>query len=367
LHPAGAEAVCADATAAALDLLAQLGCDIGGSGGGCSSGIDGIDGLSLGLAQPHHHYHQPHLQQQQHHTGSYTQHANPYNHTGYGSAPAALNSSQPLLGRPIANGPQAYAACVRNGHHGGGGSGSFFVPTAEGYEFGAGWSGGNVPVAYPVSEPEPESAAVVNLLGSAGANALGHTRTHAHKHTRTRVHAQVPSHSAPPGSNGGASVGGMWSPTLLRHGSHPDVVLGGGGAGGAGGQLPIRRSHRASRENLPRPVVAVLKRWMFSHVAHPYPTEPEKSTICQAGAVACFLLVLVVLAALGVCGLGAAAVCQGGFGVLHAVPYIACILGEAAAARVGEVCVRACRAVLCSLGRMGAQGVHWHTHTYACA
>ncbi|GAX78209.1 hypothetical protein CEUSTIGMA_g5651.t1 [Chlamydomonas eustigma] len=41
-------------------------------------------------------------------------------------------------------------------------------------------------------------------------------------------------------------------------------------------------SRRRQRENLPKGAVAYLKRWLFCHVTHPYPTEQEKSDLAQS-------------------------------------------------------------------------------------
>ncbi|KAI5787028.1 homeobox KN domain-containing protein, partial [Peziza echinospora] len=36
------------------------------------------------------------------------------------------------------------------------------------------------------------------------------------------------------------------------------------------------------RGNLPKPVTDMLRAWLSSHVAHPYPTEEEKIQLCDA-------------------------------------------------------------------------------------
>jgi hypothetical protein len=41
---------------------------------------------------------------------------------------------------------------------------------------------------------------------------------------------------------------------------------------------------RKSRENLPKDSVRIMKRWLFQHITHPYPTEADKTALMQVGA-----------------------------------------------------------------------------------
>ena len=50
------------------------------------------------------------------------------------------------------------------------------------------------------------------------------------------------------------------------------------GMGGGGGSETKRQ-----RENLPRTAVHLMQHWLYQHVAHPYPSEPEKQSMAQVG------------------------------------------------------------------------------------
>lgn len=61
-------------------------------------------------------------------------------------------------------------------------------------------------------------------------------------------------------------------------GTRRKASVGADGAGGGDGATT-----KKCRENLPRQSVTQLKMWMYEHIFHPYPTEPEKSALLQVG------------------------------------------------------------------------------------
>ncbi|MEW5304041.1 MAG: hypothetical protein WDW36_006676 [Sanguina aurantia] len=49
-----------------------------------------------------------------------------------------------------------------------------------------------------------------------------------------------------------------------------------------GEEHPTMNTGKRQRENLPKPTVQLMKRWLLQHITHPYPSETEKGVISQA-------------------------------------------------------------------------------------